>query len=68
MRATALEDRCKSDGRIGVVENEGVDERDLITVYDAANGEVIWKKDYYSFRVDAVFGTVLAYFAKKSAE
>ncbi len=59
-----LEAACKQAGEIAVVSNVAVDERDDITVRDAATNEVIWKKDYYSFKAAAVYELILKHFKK----
>lgn len=63
-----LEEKCKAEGRIAVASNEAVDARDYIEIIDTETSEIIWKKDYYSFRLDPVYNEILAHFAKKSAE
>ena len=50
------------------MECKAVEERDLITVLDAANDEVIWMRVYYDFRVENVYKDIEAYFAKKAAK
>lgn len=60
-----LEAACKQGGEINVVSNVAVDERDDITVRDAATNEIIWKKDYYQFKAASVYEQIIKHFNKK---
>jgi len=58
-----LQKLIESDSAIKVASCVAVDERDTITVEDAATGAVIISKDYYSFNAKAWLKIVEDHFA-----